>query len=309
MPFDSALRLLLLGAIWGSSYVFMRVAAPLLGPLPTTFWRVVIAAVGMAIVVRAMVATVERKFDGKLLATMAVGVVNSGLPFLLFAFAATRVPAGYSAILNAMAPLMGALIGAAFFGEHLTRNKTCGVVLGLAGVAVLTHTGPVTSTPSVWIAIGGCLIGSACYGLAPFLTRRWIHDRGGLNSNVIAFGSQLGAVVFLLPLIVARQDYAVTTEARLMSELWWSVLALGLICTCLAYVLYFRLIADIGPMKSLSVAFLVPVFGVFWGWLFLDEPVSWAHLLGGGLVGTAVWLVIGLTPTQVAGTVRKPSPT
>lgn len=308
MPFISALRLLLLGAIWGSSYVFMRVAAPSLGPLPTTFWRVVIAAVGMAIVVRAMVASVEQKFDGKLLAAMAVGVVNSGLPFLLFAFAATKIPAGYSAILNAMAPLMGALIGAAFFGERLTRNKTCGVVLGLVGVAVLTHTGPVTSTPSVWIAIGGCLFGSACYGLAPFLTRRWIHDRGGLNSNVIAFGSQLGAVAFLLPLMVVRQDFAATSDARLIGELWWSVLALGLLCTCLAYVLYFRLIADIGPMKSLTVAFLIPVFGVFWGWLALDEPVGWAHLFGGGLVGIAVWLVLGHPPPKITGTAQGPTP-
>ena len=306
MSVHSLLRLLLLGAIWGGSYVFMRIAVPAFGPLTTTFLRVCIAALGMAVIVRTVVSTEQRGFDGKLPAAMMVGAINSGLPFLLFAFAAKSLPAGYSAILNATAPLMGAVIGSALFGERMTAWKAGGVLLGLIGVAVLTQAGPVDSTPSVWIAVGGCLVGAACYGLAVFLARRWIHDRGGLDSNVVAFGSQLGAVVFLTPFMAVAAGLAPTAKTALTLEAWMSVLALGLICTCLAYVLYFRLINDIGPMRSLTVAFLIPVFGVFWGWLALDENVSWAHLIGGGLVGVAVWLVLGLRLPKIISRVNTP---
>lgn len=302
MPFPSLARLVALAALWGGSFLFMRIVAPVLGAAPTAFWRVVVAAAGLALIVGIVVAPAERSFRGKLGATLVLGAINSGAPFLLFSYAAEVLPAGYSAILNALTPLMGVVIGAAFFAEPANRVKIAGVLVGIAGVAVLTRTGPVEPSRAVWLGVAACLVATVCYGTAGYLTRRWIHAKGGLDSNLVALGSQLGAIAFLAPFMAAQTLTAPIDLASVRGPVWLSLLALGFLCTSLGYVLYFRLIADIGPLRSLSVTFLIPVFGTFWGWLVLGEPVSLAHLAGGGLVGVAVWMVLGLGPPVARST-------
>ncbi|MBN4665989.1 EamA family transporter [Pandoraea nosoerga] len=281
-------RLLTLSAIWGASFLFMRIIVPALGPLPTAFLRVVLGAVGLAAILMAM--RVRWQFKGLLAASMALGVINSGIPFVMYCLAARVLPAGYSAILNATTPLMGAIIGALFFRERLTGAKALGVLLGLAGVAVLTRTGPVTLSGPVLMGALACLLATSCYGLAGYLTKRWITERGGLDARLVAFGSQLGASVVLLPFFA----YISTTSGipgPATGGVWAAMAALGLLCSAIAYMLFFRLIADLGPLRSLTVTFLIPPFGVLWGALFLDEAVTLAHLAGGCFIALAVWLV------------------
>lgn len=290
MPPASLVRLILLAALWGGSFLFMRIAAPALGPVPTAFGRVVLGALGLLGIVALM--KVGLRYRGLLGATLALGALNSGVPFLMFAYAAKALPAGYSAILNATAPLMGAVIGFLAFGERLTPAKLAGLVIGLLGVALLTRAGPVPLSHEVLLAVGACLVATAFYGLTGFLTRRWITERGGLDSRLVALGSQLGAIALLLPFALWSGATQPSGWAQADARVWGSIGALGLLCTALAYVLYFRLIADVGPIKALSVTFLIPLFGVLWGWLFLSEPVTLAHAMGAGLIGLALWLVL-----------------
>lgn len=295
MDAASLVRLLLLAALWGGSFLFMRVAAPVLGAVPTAFARVLLGAIGLALLIAVL--RVPRAFAGRFKATLALGVLNSGVPFLMFSMAAKLLPAGYSAILNATTPLMGVLIGGLLFQERITALKLVGMVTGLAGVAVLMRAGPADADAPVLLGIGACLVATACYALAGFLTRRWITDRGGLDSRLVALGSQMGAVLLLAPFMAwhaaVEPAQAWSTVGR---EVWLSLLALGLLCTSVAYVLYFRLIADLGPLKALTVTFLIPPFGVLWAWWLLGEAASLAHLVGGGLIALALWLVLRPSP-------------
>lgn len=283
-------RLLLLAALWGGSFLFMRIAAPVLGAVPTAFGRVVLGTAGLLGVVALM--RLPLAFQGKFRATLVLGAINSGVPFLMFAFAARILPAGYSAILNATTPLMGVAIGALAFGEALTWPKALGVFVGLMGVVILTGAGPVAMTAATLWGVAACLVATACYGLAGFLTKRWISQRGGLDSRIVALGSQLGAVVVLLPFAIWDTATHPVAWREVAATVWLSMLVMGLLCTSLAYVLYFKLIAEVGPMKALTVTFLIPLFGVLWGALVLDEAATTAHALGGGLIAVALWLVL-----------------
>jgi len=287
-PADLA-RLLSLAAIWGASFLFIRIGAPVLGPLPAAFLRVAIGAVTLA----ACLPVLGLRWDmrGKWPAVLVLGIVNSGIPFVMYAVAALWLPAGYSAVFNAMTPLMGVLIGALFFAERLTWAKSSGVLLGVAGVAVLTRTGPVAFSAHVLLGALACLVATACYGLAGFLAKRWITDRGGLDSRLVAAGSLVGASLFLLPFCIGALVHH-NTLPDAGAGVWGAMLGVGMLCTAIAYILYYRLIADLGPVRSLTVTFLIPPFGIVWGALFLGEALSWAHLGGGALIGAAVWLVL-----------------
>jgi drug/metabolite transporter (DMT)-like permease len=287
-PVDT-LRLLSLAAIWGASFLFMRIIAPVIGTIPTAFFRVSIAAVGLLVILGLM--RISWDFKGKLKTVMLLGVINSGIPATLYSVAAQVLPAGYSAIFNATTPLMGVLIGGLFFHERLTAAKLGGVFLGLLGVGILTRAGPVAFDMELLMGALACLLATTCYGFAGFLARRWLDHAGGLDSRLSAVGSMLGATLFLLPLF----GYSVISqppESWGGWNVWLSLLGLGLVCTALAYIIYFRLLSSVGPVKSMTTTFLIPPFGVLWGALLLDEPLSMAHIYGGVLIAAALWLVL-----------------
>ena len=286
-------RLLALAAIWGASFLFLRIIAPVLGTFPTAFFRVLLATAGLLVIL--LLLRTRWDFRGKLGLCLVLGVINSGLPFALYSVAAQLVPAGYSAIFNATTPMMGVLIGALFFAEELTLAKIIGVFSGLGGVALLMRIGPVPFDMELLLGALACLGATACYGFGGFLTRRWINQGEGLNSEVVAFGSQLGAALCLLPLFGLSLLNAPPVDWG-DSTVWLSLLGLGLVCTAFAYILYFRLLADIGPVKTLTVTFLIPPFGVLWGVIFLDEPLSWAYVQGGALIALALWLILRQAP-------------
>ncbi|MFH2505207.1 DMT family transporter [Klebsiella indica] len=223
--------------------------------------------------------------------SVILGVINSGLPFLMYCFAAKWLPAGYSAILNATTPLMGALIGFSCFEEKLTVRKWAGVLLGFIGIIVITTIGEAKSADKQICGIIACLIATGCYGTASFLTRNWISNKGGLDPKIVACGSQMGASIFLLPFFIWSISTGPTVN-WLQQEVWISILALGVVCTAYAYILYFRLIADVGPLRSLTVTFLIPPFGALWGYLALGETINSGFITGSAIICIAVWMVI-----------------
>lgn len=283
-------RLLLLAAIWGASFLFMRIATPVFGSLNTAFLRVLFGCLGLLALLALL--RIRVSFHGKALPALLLGVVNSAVPFVMYCLAAKWLPAGYSAILNATTPLMGVIIGGLLFSEAFTLRKLAGVLLGLLGIVMLTATGDLRLSMPVMLGIAACLVATACYAIAGFLTKRWIGDRGGLDARLVAFGSQLGATLFMLPVFVV----SLTTQPAVDWQhpgIWLCVLALGLICTAWAYILFFRLIADIGPLRTLTVTFIIPPFGVLWGYLFLGETLSSGFVAGALAIAVAVWLVTG----------------
>ncbi|UTW08481.1 DMT family transporter [Pseudomonas benzenivorans] len=296
MRLADLLRLLLLAAIWGASFLFMRIIAPVLGSMPTAFFRASLGALGLLAILLLM--RVRWDFRGKLRQCLLLGVINAGLPSAMYCLAALVLPAGYSAILNATTPMMGVLIGMLFFAEALTLSKAAGVAIGLFGVAVLTRTGPVQFDLELLLGAGACLVATTCYGFAGFLARSWIAERGGLDNRLTAFSSLCGASLFLLPWFAGSLLLQPPVSWG-GTEVWLSLAGLGLLCTAFAYVLYFRLLADIGPIKASTTTFLIPPFGVLWGALLLDEPLSLAYLYGGALIAVALWLVVRPTAAAV----------
>lgn len=229
-------------------------------------------------------------FRGKLPAVLQLGVINSGLPFLMYCIAARWLPAGYSAVFNATAPMMGALIGAVFFKETLTIKKLSGIVLGLVGIIIISSLGSTDSMHNLLKGTLACLVATGCYGLAGFLTKRWITEQGGLDPRTVAFGSQAGATLFLLPFF----GWTFASEPQidwLQPYAWGSIIAVGLLCTAVAYILYFKLIADIGPLKTLTVTFLIPPFACLWGYLALGEKIGEGFIVGACAICFAVWLI------------------
>ena len=282
-------RLLTLAAVWGASFLFMRIIAPVLGTVPTAFFRVSIACLGLLVILALL--RVRWDFNGKLKACLVLGMINSGIPATLYSIAAQVLPAGYSAIFNATTPLMGVLIGVLFFREPMTLSKLCGIFLGLFGVGILSGAGPVAFDLQLLQGALSCLAATTCYGFAGFLARRWLDQQGGLDSRLSALGSMMGATLLLLPLFA----YSVMTQPPASWggwQVWLSLLGLGLVCTAFAYILYFRLLSEIGPVKASTVTFMIPAFGVLWGAWLLDEPLSMAHLYGGMLIAVALWLVL-----------------
>ncbi|WP_334187752.1 DMT family transporter [Noviherbaspirillum sp.] len=275
-------RLILLAAIWGASFLFLRIVAPALGPLWTAESRVAIAGAAMLLFILAGGRSMH--FGTSWRQYLILGTLNSALPFALFSYAALTLPAGYSAILNATSPLWGALVGAAVLGETLTARKITGLLIGIAGVAFLVRLGPAQFSPQVMVAAAACVLAALCYGIAGAYSKK---ASSGIAPPQMATGSQLGAALVLLPFLPLSPIRGEVTPMVIMIAL-----VLALLCSAVAYFIYFRLIADLGPTKALTVTFLIPLFALIWGALFLGEAVTLNMLIGCAMVVLATWLVV-----------------
>lgn len=278
----------LLAALWGSSFMFTRLALPDFGPVPAAGLRVVIAAVllvplmlwrGLGAQLRAHAAPI-----------LLVGGLNSALPFLCFAFALQYITTGLSAILNATVPLFGALVAWFWLKDRPSGSRALGLVVGFVGVALLawdkaSFKPNASGVASGW-AVLACLLATTCYGLAASFTKLRL---AGLPSLVTAAGSQLSATVWLvLPTWWFWPTHAVGATA------WWAILVSGALCTGLAYVLYFRLLEGIGPARALTVTYLIPVFALVYGMSILGEEVTAWMLLCGLVILAGTALASGL---------------
>ncbi len=276
-------HLLLLAAIWGGSFVFLRVLSPALGPIVTADLRVLIAWVALGVYLRALGLDVEwRRFWKRYL---VVGALNAALPFFLFAFAALHIPASYSAILNATSPLFSALFSSLWLDEKFTGKKIPGFVLGIVGVALVTRIGLTGSNTQAHWAMMACLMAAVCYGCASVYTKKFMV---AVKPTVIAGASQLMAGLLLLPLVPLAPPPGPVTALVVIN-----MILFALLCSGLAFLLYFKLIADIGPTKSMTVTFLMPAFTMLWAAIFLGEAVTLSMLAGCGLIicGTALVVV------------------
>lgn len=279
-------RFIALAALFGASFLFMRIAAPDFGAILTAELRVAVAGVVLTAVTlltgRPML-TRERWRD-----FAVVGAFNTGVPFALFSYAAIHIPAGYSAILNALMPISSAFFAAAMVGERLSWRVFAGVVVAMIGIALLVRLGPVALDRELLLAALACVAATVCYGYAGAYTKKYL---AGLPAHGAAANTMGWAALLLLPAALANLP-----AARPPALAWAAVLALGLLCTALAFLVYYQLIARIGATQISAVTFLLPAFGIFWGWLFLGEPVTVAMLGGFVLVAIAAALVLGVGP-------------
>ncbi len=280
------LELISLAALWGASFLFMRMGAAEFGPVALSFVRVL----GATALLLPLLA-----YKGQLAALrthwrpiLMVGLTNSALPFLCFSFAALSITAGLSAVFNAGSPLFGAVIAWWWLKDRLTPARIAGLVLGFSGVLWLVwdkaafHPG---AGGSGW-AVLACLGATVLYGFSASYTKRYLT---GVPPMAVAAGSQLGASAFLVvPAWLWWPQQMPTGQA------WFFALVLAVACTGLAYLLYFRLIAHVGPANAISVTFLIPVFAVVWGGVFLHEQVSLVMALGCLVILLGTGLATGL---------------
>lgn len=285
MNLASLLRLLALSAIWGASFLFTRIAVPVLGPGLLIEARVALAALFLWLVGRR---------SGRPLALrtnwahyLVLGLFNSALPFLLFAFAARTLSASLLSILNATSPLWAAAIGAAWTRTMLPGRALLGLAFGIAGVATLVGFDPATLREGAPLAIALGLAGALSYGLAS----QYARTARKVEPFANAHGSMWAATLLAAPAVPFASN-AVLPDATLAL----AVLALGVVCSGMAYLLYFRLVADVGAASALTVTFLVPVFGVAWGHFLLGEPVGWTTAAGAAIVIVGTALVTGFSP-------------
>ena len=280
--------LVLLGALWGASFLFMRIGAAEFGALPTAAVRVGIAMLFLfpLLFVRGQWSSFKQHWKPAL----GIGVLNSGLPFAFFAFALLTINSGLAAVINATVPMFGALVAWAWFGDRPDRSRILGLVIGFAGVAMLAgrsagfHSGA-DEGAARW-AIASCLAACICYAFSASLTRKHLV---GVPALATATGSQIGATLAL-----AVPAFRLWPAQMPSLRAWLALIAVGTACTGLAYILFFRLIEAAGPARALTVTFLVPVFALFYGAVFLGEEITQWMLICAVVIVCGVALSTGL---------------
>jgi drug/metabolite transporter (DMT)-like permease len=293
-PIDYA-RLFALAAIWGGSFIFLRIIAPSLGPIATADSRVLIAGVVLVIYFRAI--GFDPAWRTHWRHYVVIGVLNSAIPFVCFAFAALHLPAAYSAIINSLSPLFGACFGVLWLGERFTPWKVAGLALGVSGVALVAYRGGAPVGRMAGWAMLACVGATICYGLTGVYLKKFA---AGVPPLAMAGCSQLAAGFVLLPAVALQPPTGPFTATVLACAF-----GLALLSSAIAYVLYFRLMADVGPTRALTVTFLVPGFGMGWAALFLGERITAPMIIGLGLVILGTLSVGGTLKTLFAAQPRR----
>ena len=281
---------LLLALLWGSSFLFMREGAHAFGPFPTAWVRITLAALLLTpvLVWRREVAVLQEHWRP----TLSSGLLSAGIPFACYAYALMHINTGLTSILNATTPLFGALIAWVWLGDTLNATRALGLALGFTGVVLLASDVPggiSFKAGGSGLAVVACLVATFCYGVAGSFTKRYLQN---VPSLVTTTGSLWGASIGLaIPALLTWPDAMPSAHA-------WAALGIaGLLCTALAYVLYFRLMTRTGPARAMTVTYLIPVFANVFGVMFLDEVVThW-------MMGCAVVIVMGTA--LASGLVRR----
>ena len=279
-------ELLLLAALWGASYLFMRLGA-------VEFGAFALAGVRSLCAVLIMVPFVAwrggfgdwKKYWKDIL---VVGFTNSALPFVLFSYAALSITAGMSAVINATVPLFAATIGWLWLKDTLTPTRLLGLAIGFAGVLwlVADKASFKPGASHVGWAIVACLAATFLYGFSANFSKRRLADAAPVS---VAAGSHLvSAIVLFVPML------ALWPATNPSPRAWSAAFALAVLCTAFAYVLYYRLIVKVGAARTVTVAYLIPVFGVLWGALFLGESFTLDMALGCAVILVGVALTTGL---------------
>ncbi len=277
-------ELFALAALWGAAFLFMRMGAAEFGPVALAAVRVTGAALLLIplLALRGQMGTLRRHWRP----VFVVGITNSALPFLLFSYAALSITAGLSAIFNAAAPLFAAVIAWLWLKDRLTPMRVLGLVIGFAGVFWLAWDRASFKPGGTGLATLACIAATVLYGWSANLTKRYL---GGVAPLAVAAGSQLSAAcVLALPALWWWPRTAPSGPA------WLTAALLAVFCTGVAYVMFFRLIANVGPANAITVTFLVPAFAMVWGWMLLGEPINASMLAGGAVILLGTGLATGL---------------
>lgn len=280
-PADIA-RLLSLAAIWGASFLFVRLAVPSIGAVWLTEFRVGIAALAMLGYAFATGIALEPRRHWR--SFMVMGLFNTAVPFWLYAYSGLHLTAGMMGILNATTPFFSVICGAFWLNERLTPLKLVGLVLGVVGVAMVVGLGPLETTRDVILGSLACVGATLCYAAAATWLKRF---GSGAKPIPLAAASLLVATCAIAPLLPAAPAAEAFTP-----QVVFACAALALLCSAVAYLLYFRLIIDLGPTRAMTVSFLIPLFAVLWGVLFLGEKIGAGTIAGGLIVLVATGLVV-----------------
>ena len=288
MKAKDIIDLVLLAAVWGASFLFMRMGAPEFGPIALVQLRMLIAALFLLPVLKMRIGFAELPPNWKPLTML--GFLNSAIPFLLLTYSTLYVTAGFSSVFNATAPLWGALVAWVWLSERLSAIGIVGLIVGFLGVAVLAGDADNLASPGSVLAVIAAIGGAFFYGIGANYARRYTKH---LNSLSVATGSMLFPAILLLPLTVAFWP-----DTPPSARAWFALIAMGIASTGVAYILYFRLIANVGPAKAISVAYLIPAFAVIWGALILDETVTALMIIGCLIIFLGTALVTGVFPIR-----------
>jgi drug/metabolite transporter (DMT)-like permease len=296
------IRLITLAAIWGASFLFARIAVPALGAAWLTELRVSLAGIVMTIYAVAMGIRLAPRRHWR--HYLVMGTLNTALPWAMYAYAANYINASYLGILNATTPWFGALAGAFWLGERFTWRKGIGLAIGVVGVALVVGFGPVELNANVMLASLACIGSAACYALSGTYMKLRARDVPALGMTA---GSLIVASLALVPALPGPLPAPLLLDWKIAT----AVLGLALVCSAAAYLLYFRLLVDVGPTRSLTVAFLIPVFATLWGAVFLGEPIGATTVIGGAVILLATALVLELgrrAGAPVHGTIPRSQP-
>jgi len=284
MRAHSIVELLLLSFFWGSSFLLIQVGVAEFGPAPLIFLRTMLAGLVLFIVLA------FRREIWSLLTHwknfVPLGLLDSSLPYLLSAYAALHIPSGTISVINAVTPLWGALVAWLWLGIRLTVTSILGLLIGLLGITFLVWDRFELALNDSTLALTAAICGPICYALSACYAKKYLSS---FSPFVNATGSSLTSGVLLLPLA-----WYWWPQAPVSTTAWMAALVLAVLCSAVAYVLYYRLIQHIGPARAMTVSYLVPVVGLFWGWMLLDEHFTLRTLLGVLLIFSGLALANGI---------------
>lgn len=292
------LELVLLAAIWGASFLFMRIASPAFGAENMAALRVLIAGITLLPVfvlsAKKHLLTMPKSVRTQTITNLTlVSVGNSIIPFFLFAYATLTLEAGLTSVVNATTPLWGAFFGVLLFGARLNKLGWLGLVVGLFGVVILTAhkllDGQLSSNANDLLAIAAVIGATGLYGIASNYSK---HSLSQIPSLLVASGTMVIGSLIVIPILMVTTSWSFLRSVELLP--WLSIIGLGALCTGFAYLIFYRLVEQTSATTAMSVTYLIPMFGVFFGWIFLDEPIYINMFFGGALILFGVMLTTGL---------------
>ena len=281
-----------MAAIWGASFPLTRSSVSAFGPAWLIEGRLVLGALALAVfcLSQRRVFAFQRNWKHFLV----LGIINSAFPFLCFGYAAQTFSASLLSIFNASTPIFAGFLGAVWLKKKVSGLGWLGMAVGVSGVALIGLEGIAVKGENTLWALVACLLAPMSYNYASLYTTHYSKDVHPLDN---AHGSLWVGAALLLPL-AAGSPAAI--RVPVFSD-WAAVVTLGLLCTSFAYFLFYRLLLEMGPVKALSVTFLIPLFGVFWAWLFLGEQITQAMWMGGALVLLGSALIHGVFDKKPIG--------
>lgn len=270
----NSVLLVVLASIWGASFMFMRVLSPYLGPVLTASFRLLIGGSFLTLVYLKIGYKVDYKRNWKKL--FLIGVISQAIPYFLFSYAALFIQSNVSVIMNSLSPLFGLVLSVLFLNDKFTIKQLIGLMFGVVGVVLISSVQSFESNADFFIGIALCLIAAFFYGLSGVYIKAKAKD---IDARSIAVGSQLFAGLVLIPFISIFPVRQIPTF-----HLFLVLIVFGILCSGIANIIYFKIMKEDGPVKALMVTYLMPIFGILWGYLFLSEGITISLLIGGVII-------------------------